>query len=117
MSRILLVEDDVDVRVAMENVLLDGGYKVDATATAEGAFGFLSCSDYDLIVADGRLGDGTGMTVADRGQERGIPSLIVTGYAFIFEELRVKPERYGVLLKPLHPNELLDAVGRALDAL
>ena len=101
----------------MENVLLDGGYRVDATATAEGAFGFLSCSDYDLIVADGRLGDGTGMMVADRGQERGIPSLIVTGYAFIFEELRVKPEQYGVLLKPLHPNELLDAVGRALDAL
>jgi two-component system response regulator HydG len=65
------------------------------------------------VLADGRLPDGTGMAVADRAGERGIPSLIVTGYGFdLMKDHGLG--RFDFLLKPVRPNELLEAVERAL---
>ena len=54
MIRILLVEDDVDLRLIMEHVLIDGGYEVDTTATVEGGRELLDCRFYDMVVADGK---------------------------------------------------------------
>ena len=71
MTRLLLVEDDADVRLIMEHTLIVGGYEVDATGTADGACQLLRCRDYDLVIADGRLLDGTGMQVADEAREKG----------------------------------------------
>ena len=116
MPRILVVEDDNDVRLLWEHVLLEADYEVDVTGTVEGGCELIGCRDYDLIVADGRLHDGTGMMVADTAREKGVPALIVTGYGFIYDELRGDPPGYGVLLKPIRPSELLEAVARALEA-
>ena len=112
MTRILLVEDDVDLRLIMEHVLIDGGYKVDTTSTVEGGCELLRCRFYDLVIADGRLSDGTGMEVADRAREKGLKTLIVTGYAFTMPPGSL--DRYEVLLKPVRPTELLEAITRAL---
>jgi CheY-like chemotaxis protein len=49
MARILLVEDDFNVRLVMEHVLFDGGYQVDATETASGAQELLASRPYDLL--------------------------------------------------------------------
>jgi two-component system response regulator HydG len=112
MTRILLVEDDVDLRLIMEHVLIDGGYEVDTTATVEGGCELLDCRFYDIIVADGRLSDGTGMEIADRARENGLKTLIVTGYAFSMASGSL--DGYEVLLKPVRPTELLEAITRAL---
>jgi DNA-binding NtrC family response regulator len=114
MPRILLVEDDTDVRLVLEHVLLDDGYDVDAAATVEGGRELLGSRDYDLVLTDGRLPDGTGMALADKAEERRIPSLILTGYAFILRELAADPTKYRVLLKPLRPAEILKAVADVL---
>src|SRR6266705_2518391 len=108
MTRILLVEDDEDVRPMMERVLLSVGYQVDSVASVRSAVILLRRRSYDLVVADGRLPDGTGMMAADRAAEKGINTLIVTAYAFRLpkEELL----RYPYLLKPVRPNELLLAI-------
>ena len=113
MPRILLVEDDPDVRLLVEHVLLDAGYAVDTTDSVEGGQSLLECRRYDLVLADGRLPDGTGMMVADRAQELGdTPALIVTGYAFDLP--RDHLVRYDYLLKPVRPSELVTAVRRVL---
>jgi DNA-binding NtrC family response regulator len=115
MARILLVEDDPDVRVAFEHILLDAGHEVDTAQTVSGGDELLSCRDYDLLVTDGRLPDGTGMTLADQAKERDIPTLIVTAYAFNLRgEAGVDLSRYNVLLKPMRPSELVDEVVRIL---
>jgi DNA-binding NtrC family response regulator len=116
MPRILLVEDDADVRLVMEHVLLDEGYGVDASGSVTGGSELLGSHDYDLVVADGRLPDGTGMALADKAEKKGIPTLILTGYAFILRELAAEPTKYQVLLKPLRPAEILKAVADALGA-
>jgi len=111
-ARILLADDDLDVRLVMEHILIDGGYKVDATETELGGRELLGSCHYDLVVADGRMPDGTGMELADQAQEEGTPALIVTGYAF--ELLKDDLDRFEFLLKPVRPHELLEAVERAL---
>ena len=67
---------------------------------------------YDLVLADGRLDDGTGMMVAERVCESGGKALIITGYAF--ELPRDELGRFEYLLKPVRPGELLEAVERIL---
>ena len=112
MSRILLVEDDLNVRVLLEHVLIDGGYEVDSAATVAEAMSLLDSVTYELLLADGRLPDGTGMALADHAQANGIKALIITGYAFQLasEELG----RYEFLMKPVRPAELLQAIKRVL---
>jgi DNA-binding response OmpR family regulator len=113
MTRILLVEDDPDVRLLVEHVLLDAGFEVDATDSVFGGRTLLGCRSYDMVLADGRLGDGTGMEVADRAREiADTPVLIVTGYAFDLPHDDLA--RYDFLLKPVRPRELVEAVQRVL---
>jgi CheY-like chemotaxis protein len=114
MSRILLVEDDTATRILWEHALLDADYEIDTAETAIGGVELVGCRNYDLVVTDGRLPDGIGMMVADAAGERGVPAMLVTGYAFILDELRGDPPPYTVLLKPICPSELLEAVARVL---
>ena len=112
MDRILLVEDDAELRLLLEHVLLGAGYEVDTAAGVESASALLAGSVYDLVLADGRLDDGTGMMVAERARESGAKILIITGYAF--ELPKEELGRYEFLLKPVRPSELLEAVERVL---
>ena len=112
MARILLVEDDFDVRQVMEHVLIDGGHRVDKADAAPVAKDLLTSRHYDLVLADGRLVNGTGMELADQAVSAGAAVLIVTGYAFDLPKDELK--RFEYLLKPVSQNELLQAVERAL---
>ena len=112
MTSILLVEDDAELRLLLEHVLLGAGYEVDSAAGVGAASALLDRSAYELVLADARLEDGTGMTVAERAAENGAKTLIITGYAF--ELPREVLGRYEFLLKPVRPRELIEAVARVL---
>jgi DNA-binding response OmpR family regulator len=113
MTRILLVEDDIDVRPLLEHILRsEQNYEVTAVANLVNALTLLARQPFDLIIADVNLPDGSGLNVADVAKHKGIPALIVTGHG-----LSLKPgdlARYEYLLKPLRVRELLDAVRRLL---
>ena len=108
-GRVLIIEDDPQVRDVMEQTFDDAGYQVDAADSVEGGLRLIQSGEFDIIVADGRLEDGTGLEVADAVWDRDIPTLIVTGYAF--DLLREKRDlaSYNVLQKPLRPAQLIAA--------
>jgi DNA-binding response OmpR family regulator len=112
MPRILLVDDDADVRVLMEHVLTGDRYEVDPAATIAAGRTLLGSKHYDLVLADGVLPDGSGIVIAEEAERRGIPAIIVTAYGFRFPLRELAP--YEVLLKPVRPAELLRAVEAAL---
>jgi DNA-binding response OmpR family regulator len=112
MSHILVVEDDPDLRPLLEHVLISGGYTVDVTDTVAGGLARLDEHAYDLVLADGRLSDGTGMMVAERAIAKRTKVLIITGYAFDLP--RAELERYYYILKPVRPSELLAEIERVL---
>jgi DNA-binding response OmpR family regulator len=111
MPRILFVEDTDQVRVLMEHVLLSDQHQVDPAATVEAARTLVKRNRYDLVLTDGVLPDGSGVAVAGEADRRGIPAIVVTAYAFRFPKRDLA--RYGLLLKPVRPDELLEAVRRA----
>jgi two-component system response regulator PilR (NtrC family) len=112
-ARILVVEDEWDVRPVIEGILVGEGYVVDVAATYAHACALIEMGSYDLVVADGVLPDGSGIAVADRAAGRGAKALILTGYGF---RLPVTNLRYPYLLKPVRRGELLDVVRHCLRA-
>jgi DNA-binding response OmpR family regulator len=70
--------------------------------------------DYDLLIADARLRDGIGMALADSARRRGIPTPIMTGYAFVLRGQGIDLAQYDVLLKPIALDELLTTVAKIL---
>jgi len=111
-ARILLVEDDLDVRVLLEHVLISAGCEVSAVETVKSAKRLLEAQGYDLVVTDGSLPDGTGLDVADAAKARGVLALIVTGHALRLPQHRLA--EYTYLLKPVRPPELIDTIRRML---
>ncbi|HEV2548204.1 MAG TPA: response regulator, partial [Stellaceae bacterium] len=113
MARVLLVEDDLDVRPLLEHILLtDPQYEVTAVESVANATALLATQPFDLVVTDVNLPDGSGLRIADRAKEKGIRTLVITAYG-----LSLNPgdlASYDYLLKPLRVHELLDAVRRAL---
>ena len=114
MTRILLVEDERDVRLIIEHVLFDAGYEVDTADTMTAGRELLKPGSHDLVLADAKLPDGTGMNVCDAAAENGIKCILVTGYAFSLPEGIA--DRYDVLLKPLRPIEIIAALKRVLQS-
>ena len=111
MPRILLVEDDRDVRLLVEHVLILERYEVDQAATIEAGRALLRRNHFDLVLTDAALPDGTGLELAAQAERRGIPVIVMTAYAFRFGDELL---RFEVLLKPVRPAELLKAVGRSV---
>ena len=112
MARILLVEDDLDVRPLMEHIIKTEGHEVMAVETMANGISLLQSQPFDLVVTDANLPDGSGLRVADKAKEAGVRALVITGYG-----LTLKPgslAAYDYLLKPLRASELLDAIRRRL---
>lgn len=105
--RILLLEDDPLVGPFIEHVLLDAGYRVHFVGTVAEAQSQLDSRTYDLVVADERLPDGSGLTIADAAKDRGIKTLVVTGCALEFPAEHL---RHEYLMKPVRPAELLSVL-------
>src|SRR5205823_3719220 len=112
--RILLTEDDEDVRELVQEALVEEGYHVDATDTVAGALSLLDNQRYDLLFTDGMLPDGTGLTIAGRAKARKIKVVLFTGHAHAFP--REELAQYPVLMKPADMDDVVRAVGRAMHA-
>ena len=107
--RILVVEDDPDVGILLEHVLAAAGYRVDRASTALESRELIASNDYDLVLADGVLPDGTGVELADQARARGMKTLIITGYALQLSQLGVLGH-HDYVLKPIRPDALIRIV-------
>jgi DNA-binding response OmpR family regulator len=114
--RLLIVEDDHQLREALTDLLRQSGFAVDAFADGDQAFSVLLSGDYDLAIVDlGPPGmDGLALVRSLRRQLRGLPILVVTARDAL--EDRVSGLNAGAddyLVKPFELQEL-EARVRAL---
>ena len=112
MTRILLVEDDPDVRPLLEHIILDKGYEVTAVESVAGATSLLGSQPFDLVICDVNLPDGSGLGVADKAIAGGVKALVVTGHGLGLKPGSLAP--YNYLLKPLRVAELIAGIERCL---
>ena len=112
--RILLVEDDPMIGPLLADVLRDMGHDVCAIeVTEEAAVTAFTHYRPELVIADARLGAGSGISTIDEILRiRFVPHLFITG-----NFSRVKPLRPDavILAKPFSEAGLSLAIQRALD--
>jgi DNA-binding response OmpR family regulator len=114
--RLMIVEDDRELRGALTVLLRQSGYEVDALGDGREALESLLARDYDLAVIDLMLPGLSGLQLVRslRRQERGLPILVVTARDAL--EDRVSGLDAGAddyLVKPFEMPEL-EARVRAL---
>jgi len=118
MARVLIVDDDADVRALIELALEGQGHDIDSVESGRAALERLAQHAYDLIVCDLHMPDRDGPAVYRAIERRPPPRpafLFVTGYADAgpYEEfLRTVP--VTVVGKPFDINTLREMVSRLL---
>ncbi|MCP4642846.1 MAG: response regulator [bacterium] len=119
-ERILLAEDEEQVRALASRILTNAGYKVHAVGDGEAAVREVRAATerFDLIVLDLIMPkmNGDQAFEAIRAEDRDIPIMFCTGYsdASINTEL-VLGSGSQILRKPYSMKEILTAVRRAVD--
>src|SRR5262245_13993058 len=79
--RVLVVEDEIMIRMLLEDMLADLGYGVAASAGGlNEAIALARESDFDLAILDVNLNGDPVYPVADLLIERGVPFAFSTGY-------------------------------------
>jgi signal transduction histidine kinase len=113
--RILVVEDDPDVRRVISESLRLGGHEVTEAEDGVGGLGALERETPDLLIVDYAMPGMTGAEVIARARAEvhDLPVIMATGYADMAEVGRVIGTQ-SILIKPFDIATLHDAVARAL---
>src|SRR5262245_38710553 len=114
---ILLVEDDEGMRLAVERLLVAGGYPVAAFPSAEALLRSDARRDAGCLILDIRLPGLSGLQLRQRLAAEGlnIPVIFMTAH----DDPRTREQVHAsapvaYLHKPFEGRELLEAVARAL---
>jgi DNA-binding response OmpR family regulator len=117
-ARILLVEDDADLREAMAGALEADGHDVATASDGDGALEALAGADHDIVLLDIALGRGPdGVEVCRRARRAGMDTYVMmltarAGEADIVLALEVGADDY--VTKPVGIAELRSRVRAAL---
>jgi len=120
MARILVIDDDMLVRVSIEAVLCAKGHVVSLATNGREGFDLLRSGNYDLVITDLIMPEMAGIetVLAIREHSRSAKILAISGGGRNADgdllESAVEAGANAVLGKPFSNRELLDAVDRAI---
>jgi DNA-binding response OmpR family regulator len=116
--KVLVVDDEQDVAKALMARLKANGFNVVLAHDSVQAFTIANQEKPDLIILDIMIPGGGGFVVAERLKESHatyrIPIIFLTGIPG-GEERASKIGASGYVMKPYHPEELLETIRRALE--
>ena len=119
-SHVLVVDDEVDIRALIKDILTDEGYGVTVAADAEEARKARVDQDFDLILLDIWMPDTDGITLLREWSGSGdlkCPVVIMSGHGTV--DAAVEATRLGAfdfVEKPLSLAKLLRTVEAALES-
>lgn len=115
-ARVLVVEDDPDLREALVDTLMLADYEIGEASSAEEALlNLKKDANYALIVSDVNMGHLSGYDLLRqvRSDYPHIPMVLITAYASISDSVAaIKEGAVDYLVKPFEPDALLDVVAR-----
>jgi DNA-binding response OmpR family regulator len=116
MPRILVIDDQADVRAMICIVLRVNRFEVVEAASAAAGLKEFEASEFDLAIVDIFLQESNGFDVIKVMRERvaNLPVVAISGMTAL-DFVNASPELRNVicLLKPFRPNELIRAVEAA----
>ena len=107
-KRILLVDDEPEIRLLLGEVLSGKGYEVDFAGTVRDAKDRLASQTYDLVITDWKLPDGDGQVIADWAIELGAKTCVMSGRLSYMPGGRAVD--HETLMKPIDLAEFVELV-------
>lgn len=113
--RILVVDDDGDLRRLSAEVLISSGYQVDAAEDGEAGWEALQAKNYDLLITDNNMPNLSGLELVMklRSARMALPVILTSGALPIWDE---SLQLAAMLPKPFSIDELLGTVKEVLRA-
>jgi DNA-binding NarL/FixJ family response regulator len=116
-GRILVADDDLLFLSTMEQALISAGHSVRPVSDAAGVLAALADAPFDVVVADIHMPGNEKLELlqAKELERRQVSIVLVTGQATVDTAVgALNHSAAAYLRKPFKPNELFEAVGRAL---
>jgi signal transduction histidine kinase len=117
-SRLLVVDDEENIRLTVSEVLRLEGHEVESAASGAEAASLLAAGDYDLVLTDLHMGEGDGLSVLEEVR-RAAPltiTIVLTGFAALETAIAaLRRGAYDYLTKPCNIEALKMTVGRGLE--
>ena len=115
--RILVVDDDPDIRMLIMDILEREDYEVHPFATGEQALGALQRHRFDLILADIKMPRISGLDLLNYVHDRDLDTkvILITAYASVRTAIQaVRGDAFDYLTKPFSLKELRQRVRLAV---
>lgn len=117
-KRILVVDDEEVVLISCEKILKGMGFELKLFQNPEEALKELKENDYSLIISDVVMPQMNGIELFRRSREikKDVEVILITGYPNLKEAVTAIQEGvFQYITKPFEPNELREAVKRAME--
>jgi DNA-binding NtrC family response regulator len=116
-NRILVVDDDVDIRRINAEALRRGGFQTETAADGAAAWEALQANSYDLLITDNNMPKVSGVELVKkvRSAHMTLPVILASG-ALPTDELNRNPwlQPVATLVKPFTGGQLLETVNQVL---
>ena len=117
-ARILVVDDEENLRITTAAILEKDGYIVDVAASGDEAISLLKNVDYDLVLTDLHMEGGDGLSVLNqiRNQSPFTISVVLTGFASVESAIAALQEgAYDYLVKPCDIDSMRHTIRRGVE--
>lgn len=122
-ARILVVDDDPQIRDLLTTFLQRDGYEIETADTARGAITAMESSEFDIVLTDKNMPDGSvdveaGMLVLQHVKEHAPATevIMITGFATIETAIEaMKMGAFDYIMKPVPMDELRRKIERILE--
>lgn len=117
-ARLLVVDDEENLRITTAAILEKEGYTVHTAASGNEAIALLANTDYDLVLTDLHMEGGEGLAVLNEIR-RNSPftiSIVLTGFASVESAIAALQEgAYDYLVKPCDIESMKHTIRRGVD--
>ncbi len=116
-NRILIVEDDRDMRNGLQKMLSRRGYSVDTAEDGLSAVEKIKQTHFQVIIADLKMPrmDGIGVLQKAKDIDNAVAVIIITGYGTVKTAVEsMKLGAFDYIAKPFKPSDMSLVVERAL---
>jgi len=117
--RILLIDDEEIVNKRLRPALEREGYEVESFMVGKDALASIAAKDFDIVVTDMRIDEVNGLQVLEAARKKSAKTkvVLITGYATMeLAREALAKGAFEVLAKPFRPQDLRDAISRAIAA-
>lgn len=117
MAKILIIEDDSTFSQVLEGFLTKHGHEPHVVNDVKKALKITDQQNFDLLLIDYRLPDGTGLDVLSHVLEKGAaqPAIIMTSFNDVRTAVKsIQLGAFDYITKPVNPDELVMLIKNAL---